>query len=278
MQHVDHTSSSRHGNPLLVRVVWLYVLFLLSLSIAFAPAQTQESAPDKAQVSSDELRRLIAELGHDDFKIREKAMKQLAEIGMPAFEAVLKATTSSDLEVQRRASDILEHFKPACVNGMEFKVIFDSEILVSSPGARVSKQVVLQVTNLCEDTLRFKLNPSLSLKIKDAHGKDVFAQGSLEQVAPRVAANVSNPLKKNQSHSIKSGLILTSHAFNHVSFAWEDPFGLCCVSPQTLSVGKFYVTIRFENTLLASDQGAPYWTGNVETVPKLLTVRRASAK
>ncbi len=51
--------------------------------------------------------RLIRQLGSDQFPEREQATKRLKEIGEPALAALKQATTSDDLEVRRRAENLI---------------------------------------------------------------------------------------------------------------------------------------------------------------------------
>ena len=79
----------------------LGLLSLASLPALIFPAPASD--PDAAP----EVRRLIKQLGDDEFAKREEASKRLTEIGEPALDAVTKAATSSDPEVRRRAADIV---------------------------------------------------------------------------------------------------------------------------------------------------------------------------
>jgi hypothetical protein len=68
-----------------------------------------------------EIERLIKRLGSDSFEEREEAGKRLIEVGVEALPALRKASRSDDLEVRRRASELLGavqsgrggHFDPA---------------------------------------------------------------------------------------------------------------------------------------------------------------------
>jgi hypothetical protein len=53
------------------------------------------------------IQRLIAELGHDSYNVREQAAHELAKLGPSAREALEKASQSEDREVSNRASRIL---------------------------------------------------------------------------------------------------------------------------------------------------------------------------
>jgi LCCL domain len=53
----------------------------------------------------------IADLGHTDFKRRKAASNELQSLGEKAYPAVLKAAKSSDMEVARRAEQLLAQFR-----------------------------------------------------------------------------------------------------------------------------------------------------------------------
>ncbi len=58
-------------------------------------------------MSAEELRRLIEDLGHPQFKVREEASRRLKQLG-PAAEAALKeAAGSATAEVRARAKALL---------------------------------------------------------------------------------------------------------------------------------------------------------------------------
>jgi len=77
-----------------------------ALSMAWAVPQDAKSKPKN--VSPEEIQKLVKELGHDNFHVREAATNRLAEIGRPAVPALREALRSSDAEVRQRAQRILE--------------------------------------------------------------------------------------------------------------------------------------------------------------------------
>src|SRR5438128_1630906 len=74
---------------------------MLSESSAATHQETKDA-------QTDEISRLITQLGSDKFKEREAATKRLREIGEPALAALRKAAAhSADDEVRRRASEVV---------------------------------------------------------------------------------------------------------------------------------------------------------------------------
>ena len=76
---------------------------LVSLSLFLAPA------PGKP--TPEQIARWVQDLGDNDFNTRENASRLLWEAGQLAEKAVKEATKSTDLEVSRRAQEILEKFR-----------------------------------------------------------------------------------------------------------------------------------------------------------------------
>src|SRR5579859_6287667 len=54
------------------------------------------------------IEKLIEKLGSSKFDERDQANKDLDAIGVPALEALRKATKSSDAEVSRRSADLVK--------------------------------------------------------------------------------------------------------------------------------------------------------------------------
>jgi len=66
------------------------------------PAQGEESDP-----LAQKIDRLIEQLGDEEYSVRERAQKELAELGFDAYEALQAATTHEDLEIAARARYLL---------------------------------------------------------------------------------------------------------------------------------------------------------------------------
>lgn len=72
-----------------------------------APARKEDAPPAR-----DEARRLIGQLGDEDFRVREEATRQLIAKGKSHRELLLKAAGSDDAEVRLRARRILAAWMP----------------------------------------------------------------------------------------------------------------------------------------------------------------------
>jgi len=64
-------------------------------------------APTPAKVDAASIKKLVEELGADEFAARESATEQLTRIGLPAYKAVEDAVQHPDREIRYRAERIL---------------------------------------------------------------------------------------------------------------------------------------------------------------------------
>ncbi|MBI4615432.1 MAG: HEAT repeat domain-containing protein [Planctomycetes bacterium] len=78
----------------------------LAFVLATLPAAAQE----------DEIRDLVADLGADEFQVREEAMTRLEAIGEPALVSLEEATASNDAEVSRRAKILVQKIRFALLD------------------------------------------------------------------------------------------------------------------------------------------------------------------
>jgi WD40 repeat protein len=76
-----------------------------SLVLAAAPPGSRKTPNETAE--QKRIARLIVQLGDDAYPKREAASKELKTIGVPAFAALHRATSSADLEVRRRAAELM---------------------------------------------------------------------------------------------------------------------------------------------------------------------------
>lgn len=107
-----------------MRVLSVVVLCgLLTAGVLLA----QDKRKDESGVGSEEVRRLVEELGAEEFATREAAMKRLVEIGKPAVGALKEALKSDDPEVVWRARKALEE-----IGGKE-EGVYEPEKLPPAP-------------------------------------------------------------------------------------------------------------------------------------------------
>ena len=76
----------------------------LAVGVARLPAQQDQRQTEQIQKRID---RLIEQLGHEDYFVRQQAEAELAEFSFEAFDALSAATTHEDLEIAARARHLL---------------------------------------------------------------------------------------------------------------------------------------------------------------------------
>jgi hypothetical protein len=89
-----------------MRYACLLCVALVSLLSQTAPCcQAQDASADELKL----IDKYIADLGSPEFTVRERARVELEKIGLPAREALQKATRSNDAEVRRAAVELLQN-------------------------------------------------------------------------------------------------------------------------------------------------------------------------
>jgi hypothetical protein len=78
---------------------------LVAVAMLASPVIAQE--PAATPPSPDRITQLIANLGSEEYALRESASEELAQIGLPAFTALEAAATHPDREVRYRSQRVL---------------------------------------------------------------------------------------------------------------------------------------------------------------------------
>jgi hypothetical protein len=88
---------------------FFFLLMAAGIGTGWAAAGEPVAKRQSAQQAvAEQAARLIADLGSDDFETRERAVRQLEEMGPAVAPALRKATTSDDPEVRRLAIQVAE--------------------------------------------------------------------------------------------------------------------------------------------------------------------------
>src|SRR5262245_49776724 len=88
-----------------------YVLLALGFGLL-----TILPSPAAHELDAERLAKLIAQLGSPSFEERDQATRELEEIGLPALEALRKAAKNTDLEMQRRAEELVKKMESRLEN------------------------------------------------------------------------------------------------------------------------------------------------------------------
>jgi len=86
------------------------------LVCCLAFASTIDARPAGEANPAERINKLIEQLGSTQFDEREQAAKALDAIGRPALNALQKATKSSDVEIQRRAKELVQKITQRVAN------------------------------------------------------------------------------------------------------------------------------------------------------------------
>jgi HEAT repeat protein len=98
-----------------IRVQTAVVLLVLG---AFGLCAAEPGRPANP-ATAEEIVRLVGQLGHDQFRVREEATARLVAIGRPAVKAVREALKKGDPEVKHRAREILDSIQSSVANLVE---------------------------------------------------------------------------------------------------------------------------------------------------------------
>lgn len=93
---------------------WLMALLFL---VSGAPAMAQTQAPKLNPEEQAKLDRLTSDLFQDDFAQRQRAMRELFEMGIHGVEPAITATLSPDREARQRGEQLLTQFTLTNVSG-----------------------------------------------------------------------------------------------------------------------------------------------------------------
>ena len=86
----------------------LVVAAWLPGQVAAAVEEPKPAAPaSKAPASSEQIAKLVRQLGDKDYYVRQRAQDELARLGLDAIEALEAATTDEDAEIAARARYLL---------------------------------------------------------------------------------------------------------------------------------------------------------------------------
>jgi WD40 repeat protein len=113
---------------------------------AEAPAFVREHLPKSGNTDETRIARLVADLDHDKFPEREKAQRELEQVGAAAETALRKAAAEGkSLEARRRAEQILAGLKGGAHPGV-LRVARSLELLerLATPEARAALEALAQ--------------------------------------------------------------------------------------------------------------------------------------
>jgi len=116
---------------------WLSLLALL-VGVSVFVVSTQPSAVG-ADDDKDRVGQLIKQLGSPKFAVRDRAKRELEAMGPAALEALRQASKSNDMEISRRAGELIKRF--------EDKIATDSLLAPKKVNLNLKNVTVLEAIN-----------------------------------------------------------------------------------------------------------------------------------
>jgi hypothetical protein len=253
----------------------LLATFLLVSAGAFAEPQ-DKATPAKMQVSPSEIKKLIADLAHKDFREREKATKRLGEIGLPALKALQEAADNGDAETRQRATNLAKGIRaanclPTRVSQMEFRLIVEKEWAIPKPGQIKKIGLSLEFKNTASEAVRLYLYKSVRVIIKELKGNDLLKGGF--QTSDSAHSTTSPLLAKNQIFLLPFAGKLSALTEGTVSVWFQDVFACTWSTRNGIPKGTYKFSLGCENAKAATDAGEKCWVGNAETLTETVVIK-----
>jgi hypothetical protein len=151
--------------------------------------------------SQVEIRKLVEELGSDNFAVREAAMQQLERTGKPALNDLQRVESSGDAETRQRVRLVMARIQMqldpgVVVNGMRFRAIADRRWAAPTEGKHTPIALSLEVTNVTEQPRRYYPN-CLGVILTDSKGQK--SENRWEGSDHPFDETPTPPLAKNES-------------------------------------------------------------------------------
>jgi len=246
-------------------VVIFLIAFPVLLGLSGFSGSQEEPSSGKDETSEVEIRKLILNLGHADFRNREKAMTRLEEIGKAALEPLYEAQKWKNAEISQRANMLVSTIEwrvlpSKTVNGMQFRLAVEKKWPVPRPGEENKINILLDIKNIGDSIYRI-FPCGIHVRLTDSKGDNVLsAGGNICLCVPWY----SPPLKKNQTFSIKLEGTLAQRP-NNLRFRVMDSF-MTCWGVENLNKGTYFITLSYRNIMeYGTDLVGPLWVGGVET-------------
>lgn len=143
-----------------------------------------------AEPTTPEINRLIQQLGHDKFALREEASRGLITIGKPATAALAKSFSHNELEVQLRIAEILI----ALLNQNDTETVLAAFESLTTIAESMNKPAILRIeTVLKNEKLRLRSEASIHFTILNGYGYRIqdesdYGRDSIKEVK-RISLN-----------------------------------------------------------------------------------------
>ncbi|MCL6503629.1 MAG: tetratricopeptide repeat protein [Pirellulales bacterium] len=120
--------------------------------------------------SPSRIRQLIAELGHDDYFVRERAQAELARLGLDALDALTEAEGSDDIEIAARARYLIRRLQVEWATDQDSPEVKELVERYQAPDEATRREVLAELAALPENRgvpalcrlVRFERSPVMS--------------------------------------------------------------------------------------------------------------------
>lgn len=221
----------------------------------------------KVEISDDQIRKLILNLGNSDFRVRENSMKRLEVIGERALDELREAETREDPEIHRRSRLLINRIESRLsvqtVNGMQFKPLMDKEWMVPKQGERTTIHIALETKNLSKKVRRLQLGIAyLSVVVEDTSGREL----SPFSIYGKSLGGTSLVLPPKQTYRMQQNGMLV-HSGDGIFFCEGEGM----VGPVwKLSRGIYFISLIYEMVPCSREE---FWHGKLQTTKYRITIK-----
>lgn len=151
--------------------------------------------------SPERIRQLIAELGHEDYFVRERAQAELARLGLEALDALTEAEESDDIEIASRARYLIRRLQIEWATDEDSPQVKELVDRYNAPDEATRREVLAQLAALPENQgvatlcrlVRFEKSPIMSklaaLALISHQAEEGEAARRAEKIAEAIGAS-----------------------------------------------------------------------------------------
>jgi hypothetical protein len=241
------------------------IVSVLGLTLGVGMASETNEPPQP------EIVKLVANLGNENFRIRDTAMRQLDSLGQLALRALREQSNANDFELSQRAKTLIARIEVrkertegvVRASGMRFRPVVDPEWRAPQRGVDSTVRMGLEVKN--ESSEGYRIASDTRIVIKDASG----AQGPVDYFRDYFSQTYSPRLRKNGIYivPVEAWLVEAGADFD----LWTKNNGTYTIL-RKLRKGTYQVGFVHE-TSAASGHQADIWTGVARTGFVTVTIK-----
>jgi hypothetical protein len=176
---------------------------------------------EKEEKPSPELEKkidgLIKKLGNDKYRVREKAQKELAKIGKPATGQLKEALKGKDLEVQKRAQEILKKIHLANTEGLKLTLKANKKAYKKDDKFELALEWKNTGNNSVVVQRKLKVCPLVIFEIKGELAMNTSRGGQLTEKDMELLADSPLTIKAGKKFAAK----IKGHGWSRASYLTE---------------------------------------------------------